>query len=447
MRRATKDQYTRQSETIQKFLGEIAKEQGKASAFVKRRSKMTAEVFAQTMILGMLENPEATLNDLVQISARLGVEISEPGLHERVNDSAVELMKGLLGSSLKHFVAHGDVSAEVLACFTSVDILDSTQIILPAALAEDFAGHNSPGTEAALKMHLSMDYRSGNLRAIQFRAGREPDQACDLAAQLVRPGSLQLFDLGYMTLKRLQQIEEAGAYFLTPFKARMNVYAHPDDTEPVELAKWLDAHANAKGEVDEWVYVGADVRLPVRLVAWRFSQAQAERRRRRARRNARKKRRGVSRRHLRLLGWGMLISNLPAALDAKALVTLYRVRWQIELLFKLCKSHFRLAAVRPWRRERLLCQIYARLIGVVLFQWLIVPWRFVAQGELSPTKAYRIVRRQALAIVHSLRAEGAGLSAILAEIGRDFMRYALKSPRNKSPSTFDLLRQLDVQIA
>ena len=30
------------------------------------------------MILGVLENPKAPLNDLVQISARLGVEINGP---------------------------------------------------------------------------------------------------------------------------------------------------------------------------------------------------------------------------------------------------------------------------------------------------------------------------------------------------------------------------------
>ncbi len=81
MRQTTKDQYTRQSAIIQQLLHETAAEQGAMSDFVQRRSKMTAEVFVQILELGLLERGEATLNDLVQISAQLGVEISEPGLH------------------------------------------------------------------------------------------------------------------------------------------------------------------------------------------------------------------------------------------------------------------------------------------------------------------------------------------------------------------------------
>ncbi len=448
MRQATGNKYTRQSEIIETFLREVAEEHGMTSDFVKRRSKMTAEVFAQTMILGLLEQPEATLNDLVQISGKLGVDITEPGLHGRINERAVALLKQLLDSSLKHFAAQGTVPATVLAHFTRVDILDSTQITLPPALAEYFAGHNSPGTEAALKIQLSIDYLSGQLNAVQLGAGRDPDQTCDLAVQLAQPGSLQLFDMGYAVLNRLRRIDARDAYFLTPLKTRTHVYAHPTDTTPLDLAVWLEQQAGTGNSVDQWVYVGAAERLPVRLIAYRLSPQQTARRRRHARRNARKKQRGVTKRHLQLLAWGLMLTNIPTALlTAEALLTLYRVRWQIELFFKLCKSQFRLAAVRSWRRPRLLCQLYARLIGVALFQWLIVPWRFLDQGELSPPKAYRIMRRYILAIITALRAAGAGLPAILAEMSDDFLRYALKSPRKKSPSTFSLLAQLEHQVA
>jgi len=414
------------------------------SGFVKRRSKMTAEVFAETMIIGLLDNPEASLNDLVQISAKLGVEISEPGLHGRINQASVVLLKSLLDSSLKYFAAQGRVPAEVVGQFSRIDVLDSTQITLPKALAPHFAGHNSPGTEAALKLQLSVDYRAGRLNALQMGSGRVPDQTCDLAVQLATPGSLQLFDMGYAVLDRLRRIDAQGAFFLTPLKTRTNVYAHPDDADPLDLAVWLERQAGAGSIVDQWVFVGAEERLPVRLVAYRLPPAHAERRRRQARHNARKKGRQVTQRHLDLLAWGLMMTNLPAdRVSADALITLYRVRWQIELFFKLCKSQFRLAVVGPWRLDRLLCQLYARLIGVVLFQWLIAPWRFLATRELSPPKAFRIVRRQALAILAALRTASTSLAAILTEISDDFSRYALKSSRKKSPSTFGLLVALD----
>ncbi len=398
---------------------------------------MTATIFAETMILGLLDNPEASLNDLVQISAKLGVAISEPGLHERINDEAVVLLKSLLDSSLKQFAAQGAVPAEVLARFSRVDILDSTQITLPKALVPYFEGYNSPGTEAALKIQLSVDYLQGRLNALQIGAGRVPDQTCDLAVQLATPDSLQLFDMGYAVLERLRRIGQQDAYYLTRCKTRTNVYAPPDDPTPLDLAAWLDEQGTDGAVVDHWVYLGDEDRLPVRLVAYRLPQAEVDKRRRQARQNARKKGRQVTKRHLHLLAWGLMITNIPAEwLPAQALITLYRVRWQIELFFKLCKSQFRLAVVGPWRLQRLFCQLYARLIGVVLFQWLIAPWRFLPEGELSPVKALPIVRRQALPILGALRADGVGLAKILAEISDDFSRYALKSPRKKSPSTF-----------
>jgi hypothetical protein len=443
MRRKSQDEYSQKSEMIHQFLKEVTTDQGEASGFVKRRSKMTAEIFAETVILGWLDKPEASLNELVQISAKLGVDISEPGLHGRINAEGVVLLKSLLDSSLKQFAAQGTVPAKVLAQFSRIDILDSTQITLPKALASHFAGYNSPGTEAALKIQLSMDYLKGRLNALLMGAGRVPDQKCDLAVQLATPGSLQLFDMGYAVLERLRRIQDKAAYFLTPLKTRTNVYAQVADAHPLDLAAWLAQQPQADGVVDRWVFVGEDERLPVRLVAYQLSQATVDKRRRQARRTARKKGHQVTQRHLQLLAWGLMMSNIPAEkLPGEALITLYRVRWQIELFFKLCKSQFRLAMVGAWRLQRLLCQLYARLIGIVLFQWLTAPWRFLDEGELSPVKAFSIVRRQALPILSALHADGVSLAHILAQMSDDFLRYALKTPRKKSPSTFVRLAQL-----
>ncbi len=238
------------------------------------------------------------------------------------------------------------------------------------------------------------------------------------------------------------------ANYLTRCKTRTNVYLAANDPDPLDLAVWLNEQAQAGTIVDRWVYLGADERLPVRLVACRLPQAEVDKRRRQARRNARKKGRQVTQRHLQLLGWVLMITNIPSDwLSGEALLTLYRVRWQIELFFKLCKSQFRLAVIGPWRLQRVLCQLYARLIGVVLFQWLIAPWRFLAEGELSPVKAFSIVRRQALAILDALEAGGTGLAAILAQMSNDFLRYALKTSRKKSPSTFARLQQLSDDVA
>lgn len=87
---------------------------------------MSAEVFTQALILG--GPTEATLNELVRVRAELGVDISEPELHQRMNGPAVQFLKLLLGGSLQQFIANGPMPRGVLAHFRRVDILDSARL-------------------------------------------------------------------------------------------------------------------------------------------------------------------------------------------------------------------------------------------------------------------------------------------------------------------------------
>jgi hypothetical protein len=52
MRRKRMNEYSRKSEMIQEFMQPIATEQGLESGFVKRRSKLTATAFTETLVLG-----------------------------------------------------------------------------------------------------------------------------------------------------------------------------------------------------------------------------------------------------------------------------------------------------------------------------------------------------------------------------------------------------------
>jgi len=56
---------------------------------------------------------------------------------------------------------------------------------------------------------------------------------------------------------------------------------------------------------------------------------------------------------------------------AEALILL-RLRWQIELLFKLWKSHGQLDLWRTEKPERILCEVYAKLIGLILQHWMLI---------------------------------------------------------------------------
>jgi hypothetical protein len=77
------------------FLNEGVRLAGKISGFVQRTSKLTAAVFVQTLVLGLAAKPEASLSDLAQQCASLGVSIRPQGLDDRINERAVKLLQAV----------------------------------------------------------------------------------------------------------------------------------------------------------------------------------------------------------------------------------------------------------------------------------------------------------------------------------------------------------------
>ena len=123
-------------------------------------------------------------------------------------------------------------------------------------------------------------------------------------------------------------------------------------------------------------------------------------RRRKAIANARQRGQTLSERHLALLSYALFITNIPADwLAPDQLIQLYRLRWHIELIVKLWKSQAHLDHIPAYRPERILCQFFARLLGLVIFHALIAPWRFANGLELSLPKAFRILQAYVLALV------------------------------------------------
>ncbi|MBA3948074.1 MAG: transposase [Herpetosiphonaceae bacterium] len=93
-------------------------------------------------------------------------------------------------------------------------------------------------------------------------------------------------------------------------------------------------------------------------------QEVADQRRRKLRDEARDKGCQVSARRLALAAWAIFITNAPAELvSLEAGMVLGRVRWQIELLFKLWKSHGHIDESRSTKPWRILCDVYAIAAG------------------------------------------------------------------------------------
>lgn len=91
------DQQLGEIETsIQSLFHQKAEQWARATGFVQRASKISGSIFAQMLVFGFLNQPEASYTDLQQTMALQGVEVSPQAIEERMTPQAAALMRRLL---------------------------------------------------------------------------------------------------------------------------------------------------------------------------------------------------------------------------------------------------------------------------------------------------------------------------------------------------------------
>ncbi len=432
------------AQALYTLCGPVAQEVARTSGLVHRRSKLDGLKFLQMWVWTCVEQPQVTLGALQQVAADLGLVISKSGLQQRLTPAAVTFLQTLFGrvqACLQNQVA---LPVTLLRHFTAVHLRDATALALPGtqALITAFPATGGNGPKAGMKLQVWFEWLRGNLEALWQTDGRVPDQrATQHLAHLV-PGGLVLADLGYFVLTSLTAIAAAGAYFISRFETGTGV-RDPQRGQPFDLLAHLQHLPAAQDHVELALLVGLQHRVPCRLLAVRLAPAQVAQRRRKAAAAARHKGRQVSAQKLAWLDWSVYVTNVPAAwLTLRQVVLVYALRWQVELLFKLWKSQGQIDHVVGQLAPRILCELYAKLIGLVLFNFLIAPLRRVeAERELSVPRAWDIFRHQVHAFVQAGCAQRAEeWEAVLTELYARWPRYALKGKRWARRTT---LEQLD----
>lgn len=421
---------------LQHHLSVTAEAAARATGCVQRVRQFSGATLVQTCVLGFLEAPDASLSELCQLAAVRGVTITPQGLAQRFTPALAATLQTVLAALVQEVVAGPAVTIPLLQRFGQVWLLDTSVITLPDALAPLWpgCGGNAGQGQAALKLAVALELVSGQLRGPALQAGRAPDRTTPLATQPHPAGILSIRDLGFFRLASFRDADARGEYWLSRLMARTRVYT-------ADGRCWCQAELLAAQPgplVERAVRLGRSAQVPVRLLASRVPAAVAQTRRKRLQREARKKGQPVSAERLAVADWTVLVTNLPAdQLTREEALALLRARWQIEQLFDLWKTHGGLDRSRSQHPWRVLCEVYAKLIALVIQHWLILhgAWR---APERSLVKAARVVRKGARWLAAALDRR-TRLREVLATLGQLLAQAGRLNPRKRHPNTYQRL--------
>jgi hypothetical protein len=371
-----------------------------ATSFIRRRRHLGALPFLVLMVLGKAAMKHPSLASMVDL---MGAGMSREALHQRFTQQAERFMDECLKWVLGRLRATCVVQTPLLRIFKRVMIVDSTGWEVAEGLAEELPGSGGSSSTASCKLQVCLEYLSGQVSFLKPGPGNVADNT--FGAQLpmlLQAGDLLLADLGYFCIKRLRDIADMGAFFLTRLHYGTTVY-NAATGAAIDLCTLLTA---ATADVVEMqVLVGARInpRLNCRLVCLRLSPQNTERRKRALRKTAASKSRTCSAGQLLLAQWTLLLTNVPQERwPAQSLWCIYSLRWQIELLFKRFKSVFAVHQTCTANIHRLRCELYGKLILCVLTQFIHATfnnhqWN-VKQQEVSADKLAKRIQERLLSL-------------------------------------------------
>lgn len=370
------------------------------------------------MVLGGLAQPEATRKQQQQAASQAGMVVSVQGLEQRFTEAGVVFMRRLLEVGLEQ-VVNSDRESLLLPQFNGIYITDCTRLVW---------------AQAGVKMGVRWELQQGQIQA-SLSELKQHDQKSAVVAYPLPCGALHLGDLGFFKLSRFREWNQQGVYWLTRFKVGTTLRTAAG--MPLDLLPLLET---ATSPLALSVQVGLKAPVAAYLLAAPLPADAYAKRLAHLKEEARLDQRPLSQRQAALACWTIYLTNIPDLTFAQAHI-LARTRWQIELLFKLWKSHGKVLISRSADPIRQQCEGYGKLLGVLVAHWLLLVsgWQ---QDVLSALDALRILRTHVPLLMRAFTYPVLW-STFFEWLQTDLLLAPPRSKRRKVPLTFQLWYDFD----
>jgi len=435
---------------IQRFFTDHVLEQlATETRFVQRESKINGQNFFDIIVFNNEQLKEQSLNDLaIDLSERYGIKITKQSLHDRFNDRALAFLQQALERLLKQQLDVTPLLATATA-FERILIKDSICFQIDESLAASYPGSGGSGSAAAVRIQFEYDLLNGHINDLSVQAFNDQDAIDSLETlELTQQGDLIIRDLAYMNPGVIKRLIDKGAFLLCRLQYNVNVYEMNDNSyavlDFVKLRTFMQQHKLAV--IEKEVYLGSAEHLKLRLIIHLLPDEVVAQRLRKAQRNNNKKGRGqLSKQYKARAALNLFITNATEhQIPLTAVGSFYRLRWQIELMFKIWKSLCHIDKVKQVKKERLECYIYAKLIGIVLswqIIWAVAKFTLAKDNKaLSYYKAFKTMLRVKLTELRAILFGGMGsISQFMIEFyNLSKIKHRLEKKQQK-PTSIQLL--------
>ncbi len=308
------------------------------------------------------------------VDEKFGVKISKQSLNERFNKDAIVYVKQILSLALERQLSEVLIPG-FLPQFKKIRIKDGTRFNLPDRLSEYYKGSGgSKGvSNAAVCIQYEYDARSGKILSLDITSGTKNDQIdAKETVNRVDLDDLIIRDLGYYSLPTLTSFDLAGAFFITRLGTKTNIYKPEEQKEVSFKSLYEDMLKKQQTCIEMDIHAGKKERMPLRLIVSIIPEEVYQKRIRDAEKNNKSRGHNTSDDFKSRCRFNLFITKVKSeVLSAEEIIVLYKLRWQIELVFKIWKTTCKIDEIKPMKYERFTCILYAKLILIVLNQQLI----------------------------------------------------------------------------
>ena len=406
--------------------------------FKKRASLLSPRDFIEIIFHESVNGNTSLSQYCTNFYHSTGKKISKQAIDKRFRSKAKEFFAQLLEKVMQKHFSLTDINTNQNV-FSEIRIMDSTEFKLSPVLSELFPGYGGKGREAMAKIQFEFELLKG--RITQLRLGNSLNS--DVSQGLIHlddipERAMLIRDMGYVNTKVYKELIKRKIFFISRLKPQINIYIKKNGIlEPLKRTEIYQMLLERKTKyLDIEAYVGSELKIPVRLIANLLGEEQKTRRIKRKIKN-----KGTANNEDMFNAcFNIMVTNVEKEVcDPEKIYDLYRIRWQIELIFKAWKSILRIHQINPMNPQRFECLMYVKFLWILLNWSLVQLFSNLSMAEISHYKfAFTLIKHTQSLIRKSILANGS-LYHLLNELFELSIVYHQKEHKKGRPKIKEIL--------